>query len=71
MALKPSSVYAQMMAQRTGVPPTSTQLKYYQDIADVIILILKDVQVSPTGLVAPTGGGPVTGITTPGAGGLV
>lgn len=61
MALKPASFYGQLAATQAGVVPTSTQLKYYADIAAMVLLILADADVPALGLVAPPSGGPCTG----------
>lgn len=63
--LQPPAVYALQMMALEGVPPTappSTQ-KHYIDLMTVIQTMLTDAQVLPLpSLVAPTGGGPVTGV---------
>lgn len=62
MPMKPASLYGLAAAAKAKVPPTSPQVKYYEDIAEMVLLILADAEVQGTGLVAPGGGGPVTGL---------
>jgi hypothetical protein len=62
MALKPAEIYAATAAARLKVPPSSAQVEYYQQLAQMVLDILKDADVLGTGLVAPGGGGPVTGL---------
>lgn len=63
MALKPASIYGAMAAAAASCPPGSSQAKFYEDLASMILTILKDVDVPGLGLIAPPGtaGGPVTG----------
>lgn len=62
MPLKPASLYGAQAAAAAKVLPTSPQVKYYEDLAAMVLLILADAEVQGTGLVAPGGGGPVTGL---------
>lgn len=62
MPMKPADFYGQIAALKAKVPPTSSQAQYYTDIATMVLLILADADVQALGLVAPTGGGPVTGL---------
>lgn len=62
MPLKSKEIYGAALALKNKVPPGSSQAKFYEDVADAVILILKDADVPGTGLVAPVGGGPVTGL---------
>jgi hypothetical protein len=62
MPLKPASVYAQKMMSDHDVDPDSPQAKYYKDLAAIVLLVIADADVMGTGLVAPGGGGPVTGL---------
>ena len=64
MALKPAAVYGNMAALAAKCPPGSSQAKFYTDIADMVLKILKDADVHPE-LGAPpmtAGPNPVAGL---------
>lgn len=60
--LKPASFYGNMAALAANCPPGSTQAKFYTDIADMVLSMLKDADVDPLGT-PPMAAGPnaVTG----------
>lgn len=55
MALKPAQYYGQQAALNAKVLPSSPQVKYYEDLAAMVLLILADADVPALGLVAPNG----------------
>ncbi len=64
MALKPAEIYGAAAALRAKCPPTSSQAQFYTDVAQIILDILADADVSPispTPMTTPTGG-PVAGL---------
>jgi hypothetical protein len=64
VALKPAEFYGNLAALAAKCPPGSSQAKFYTDVADMVLTILKDADVSPLGappMTTPTGG-PVAGL---------
>lgn len=63
MPLKPAVVYGNLAAIAAKCPPGSSQAKFYTDIADMVLSMLKDADVDATAGVPPmtTGTGPVAG----------
>ena len=60
--LKPAEFYGNLAALAASCPPGSSQAKFYTDVASMVLTILKDADVTPTG--APpmsNAGGPVAG----------
>lgn len=63
MALKPAEFYGNLAALAAKCPPGSSQAKFYSDIADMVLTILKDADVTPTGVPPMSNaGGPVAGL---------
>lgn len=62
MPLLDAEFYGRQAALEAKVPPSSSQVKYYTDLASMVLRILRDADVQGTGLVAPVGGGAVTGL---------
>lgn len=65
MALKPAEIYGNMAALAAKCPPGSSQAKFYTDIADMVLAILKDADVRPDAAAGGSmvaGPNPVTGI---------
>lgn len=63
MALKPASVYGMLAATKAKCPPGSSQAKYYEDLADMVLTIIRDADINGLGLSTAPGGGPVTGLS--------
>lgn len=64
MALKHASIYGNLAAMKAKCPPGSSQAQFYTDVAQMVIDILADADVSPLGtppMTTPTGG-PVSGL---------
>lgn len=63
MPLKPAKIYGALAAAKAGVPPTSSQVAFYEDVAEMVLLILKDADVDATAGAPPmtTAMGPVAG----------
>ena len=59
MAMKPAVVYATLI-----VGPNPLALAFMTSLVSAIQTMIKDASVQPTALVAPSGGGPVTGTGT-------
>lgn len=63
MALKPAAFYGNLAALAAKCPPGSSQAKFYSDIADMVLTMLKDADVTPTGVPPMSNaGGPVAGL---------
>ena len=65
MALKPANVYAAQLMLLEGIPPSPSPITsgFYTSVATVMLQMMADADVSPLpAMVAPTGGGPVTGL---------
>jgi hypothetical protein len=61
--LKPAEFYGNLAAIAAKCPPGSSQAKFYTDVADMVLTILKDADVTPTGVPPMSNsGGPVTGL---------
>lgn len=63
MALKPAEIYGAVAALKAKCPPGSSQAKFYTDVAELILMIVADADITGLGLTAPPGGGPVTGLS--------
>lgn len=61
--LKPAAFYGNLAALAAKCPPGSSQAKFYTDIADMVLTMLKDADVNPLTGVPPmtTAMGPVSG----------
>jgi len=63
MALKPAAFYGNLAALAAKCPPGSSQAKFYTDIADMVLTMMKDADVTPTGVPPMSNaGGPVAGL---------
>ena len=63
MPLKPADYYGNILALKAKCPPGSSQAAHYTAIAEMVLSMLKDADVSPLGtppMTTPTGG-PVSG----------
>lgn len=64
MALQPAKIYGNLAALKAKCPPGSSQAKFYEDIAQMMLDILADADVHPELGVPPmsNGGGAVAGL---------
>lgn len=64
MALKHASIYGNLAALKAKCPPGSSQAKFYEDIAQMVLDILADADVHPELGTPPmaNAGGSVTGL---------
>lgn len=62
--LKPAEFYGNLAALAAKCPPGSSQAKFYTDLAEMVLMILKDADVHPEIGAPPmsTAGGPVAGL---------